>query len=204
MGKINIKGGDLIKNRKVLNIALAIVSVLTIGIVVAYAALSATLNISFSGVTQNALTWNVGFTGSSATGTAAGTSATGRSCGTATITSSTVSVAATTLSKPDDKCTYTLTIKNSGGIAAKLSSITPTKPSSITCGTASGATMVCGNITYKLTSDSAGNTALATNTTLNAGGSLTVYLVASYTGTSLNSTAVTQSGAKFVLSYAQA
>lgn len=192
-----------IKNRKVLNIALCIVSVLIIGIVVAYAALSATLNISFSGITQNALTWNVGFTGTSAAGAAAGTSATGRSCGNATITASTVSVAATTLSKPGDKCTYTLTIKNSGSIAARLSSITPTKPTSTTCATASGATMVCGNITYKLTSDSGGATAINANTTLNAGASLTVYLVASYTGAGLNSSAVTQSGAKFVLSYAQ-
>ncbi len=193
-----------IKNRKTLTVVLAIVSVLVLGIVVAYAALSTALNVSFSGISQNALTWNVGFQGSSASGTAAGTSSTGRSCGTATITSSTVSVASTTLSKPGDKCTYTLTIKNSGTIAATLSSITPTKPTSTTCATASGATMVCGNITYKLTSDSGGSTALVTNKTLAAGASSTVYLVASYTGTGLNSSAVTQSGAKFAINYAQA
>lgn len=175
-----------------------------LGIVVAYATLSTTLNISFSSISQNALTWNVGFQGSSATGTAAGTSSTGRSCGNATITSNSVSVAATTLSKPGDKCTYTLTIKNSGGIAALLSSITPTAPTSTTCGTLSGATMVCGNITYKLTSDSGGSNAIATNTTLAIGGTSTVYLVASYTGENLNSSNVTQSGAKFVLNYAQA
>ena len=193
-----------IKNRRILNISLAVVSVLVLGIVVAYAALSTVLNVSFSGITQNALTWNVGFQGSSASGAAAGTSSTGRSCGTANITSNSVSVASTTLSKPGDKCTYTLTIRNSGSIAATLSSITPTKPTGITCGTASGATMVCGNITYKLTSDSGGNSAISQNTTLAAGASNTVYLVASYTGTGLNSSAVTQSGARFTLNYAQA
>lgn len=178
--------------------------ILVLGIVVAYATLSTTLNLKFTGVTQNALTWNIGFTGTSATGTAAGTSATGRTCGAATITPTSVSVAATTLSKPDDKCTYALTIKNSGGIAAKLSAITPTKPASTTCGTASGGNMVCGNITYKLTSDAAGTNLLAVNQTLAAGASLSAYLVVSYTGTSLNSTAVTQSNATFSLAFAQA
>lgn len=177
--------------------------ILVLGIVVAYAALSTTLNLKFTGVTQNALTWNVGFTGSSATGTAAGTSATGRSCGAATITPTSVSVAATTLSKPDDKCTYALTIKNSGGIAARLSAVTPTKPGSTTCATASGGNMVCGNITYKLTSDAAGANVLKTQT-LAAGASLSAYLVVSYTGTSLNSAAVTQSNATFSLAFAQA
>jgi len=81
--------------------------VLILGIIVAYAALSTTLNLKFTGVTQNALTWDVGFTGTSASGTAAGTSATGRTCGAATITATSVSVAATTLSKPGDKCTCT-------------------------------------------------------------------------------------------------
>jgi len=177
--------------------------VLILGIIVAYAALSTTLNLKFTGVTQNALTWDVGFTGTSASGTAAGTSATGRTCGAATITATSVSVAATTLSKPGDKCTYALNIKNSGGLAAKLSAITPTKPGSTTCATASGGNMVCGNITYKLTTDSAGSTVL-TSQTLAAGAALPVYLVVSYTGTTLNSTAVTQSNATFSLAFAQA
>jgi len=96
-----------------------------------------------------------------------------------------------------------LNIKNSGGIAAKLSAITPTKPGSTTCATASGGNMVCGNITYKLTTDSAGSTVL-TSQTLAAGAALPVYLVVSYTGTTLNSTAVTQSNATFSLAFAQA
>lgn len=199
-----MKGGGYIKNRKALTIAFAIAMVSVLGIVVAYATLSTTLNISFSSVSQEALSWNVGFQGTSATATAYGTSSTGRECGNATITSNSVSVGSTKLSKPGDKCTYTLTIKNSGGIAAKLSSITPTASSSTTCSTLSGPTMVCGKITYKLTSDSGGNNAIASNTTLEKGASTTVYLVASYTDSGLNSTTVTQSGGKFVLNYAQA
>ena len=195
-----------LKSTKSLRIALIAVILGVVGITVAYAALSTSLNVTVSKVTQNALTWNVGFTGTSASASVAGTSSTGRTCGTASITASTVTVADTTLSKPDDSCTYTLTIKNSGTIPAKLTSITPTKPTgtNVTCGTASGATMVCGNITYKLTSDAAGTTALPTNTTLNSNATQTVYLVVKYTGTTLNSSEVTQSNAKFALKYDQA
>lgn len=189
------------KNLKILLLAAAI---FVVGVGIAYAALSATLSITFGNVTQSAVSWNVGFTGSSATGTASGTSDTGRSCGNATITSSAVTLANTTLSKPGDKCTYTLTIKNSGSIAAKLNTITPTAPTGITCGTASGGNLVCGNITYKLTSDSAGSTVLTTGSTLASSGTQTIYLVVMYNASGVQSSAITQTGAKFTLNFEQA
>ena len=191
------------KNENLKLLALFAVIVL-LGVGIAYAALSTTLTITFGKVTQNALTWKVGFTGTSATGSRTGTSATGASCGTATITESAVTVADTTLSKPDDKCTWTLTVKNSGTVGAKLTTITPSAPSSTTCGTLSGGNMVCGNITYMLTSDANGTTVLHANTTLAAGASQTVYLVAKYNAAGVQSSAITQSGAKFTLVYAQA
>lgn len=190
------------KRRNMYILVLALVVIIG-GLSLAYAALSATLNVQFGDITQNALTWNVGFQETSVTPTAAGTSATGRSCGNATVTASTVTVSATTLSKPDDKCTYALTIKNSGTIAATLNSITPKNPNSTSCSTSNGATMVCGNLTYKLTTDSAGSQLLGTNRLLAIGGSLPVYLIVSYTGTGLNTTNNTQSGAAFALSYTQ-
>ncbi len=190
------------KNETELVTILAFVVTVIVGITVAYAALSTTLTVTSSKVTQNALTWNVGFTGTSATASVGGTSATGRTCGTATITSSTVTVADTTLSKPDDSCTYTLTVKNSGTISAKLSSITPTAPSSTTCGTANGGKLICGNISYTLASNTSGTT-LATGGAINAGASQTMYLIIKYTGSSVNSSPVTQSGASFSLVYSQ-
>ena len=184
---------------------LVIIAVLFIilGTGIAYAALSTTLTITANKITQNSLSWNVGFTGTSATGTAGGTSATGRSCGAATITSTAVTIADTTLSKPDDSCTYQLTIKNNGTIAAKLQTITPTAPSGVTCNPISGGSMVCGNITYTLASNTTG-TVLSTGSTLAANGTLKVYLIAKYTGTTLNSSAVTQTGAQFSILYNQA
>ena len=185
---------------------LLLVSVTCIlGISIAYAALSTSLTITTNKVTQNALTWNVGFVTGTITATAGGTSATGRTCGSATVTATAVTIADTTLSKPDDSCLYKLQVKNSGGIAANLGSITPNKPSSITCETATGGTMVCGNITYKLTTDSSGSTIVTTsNFSVVAGETKDLYLHVKYTGSSVNSSAVTQSSGKFTLTFNQA
>ncbi len=196
------------KGRRNLQVLLVGAILMVVGISVAFAALSTALNITTNSVTSLGspdISWNIGFTGSSASPTVGGTSATGRSCGTAAITATSVTVGATTLSKPDDSCTYTLTIKNSGTITGTLASITPTKPtgSGVTCATASGATMVCGNITYKLTTDSAGSTTLTTGGALAANGTRTIYLVIKYTGTTLNSSAVTQSSGSFAITYNQ-
>lgn len=192
-----------------LKFLLLLSAILVVGVVVAYAALSTTLTITFGNVTQNALTWNVAFTTGTVNGTAGGTSGTGRSCGAATVTANSVSVAATTLSKPGDSCTYALQIKNTGGIAAKIDSIKPTAPSGVTCtitnaSSSASAQMVCGNLTYKLAASADGATALKTGTNLAAtSGTQAAYLIVSYTGTGLNSSAVTQTGGKITIVYGQ-
>ena len=190
--------------KETLKYLLLIVAILVVGVGIAYAALSTTLSITFGNVTQSAVSWNVAFQGSSATATEGGTSSTGRSCGTATITTSTVTVANTTLSKPGDKCTYELTIKNNGTIGATLGTITPTAPTSTTCEIATNGNLTCGNITYKLTTDSTGATELTTGGTIAAGGSQTIYLVISYNANTVQSSPITQSGAQFALIYNQA
>ena len=194
------------KNRTELVTVLVSVITVIVGITVAYAALSTTLTITSNQVAQSALTWNVGFVPGSVTATVGGTSDTGRTCGTATANASTVTVADTTLSKPGDSCTYALTVKNSGTIDAQLTSISPTAPSGtgVTCGTQSNGTLICGNITYMLTSDANGTTPLATGTTLAKNNATQpVYLVIKYNADTLASTAVTQTGAAFSLVYSQ-
>ena len=186
-----------------LKVVLVAVVITLLGIAVAYAAMSTSLNVTTNNITLTNLSWNVGFQGNSATPSVGGTSDAGRSCGSATITSSTVTVSNTTLSKPDDSCTYELTISNSGTIPAKLGSITPTKPTSTVCETATNGLMVCGNITYTLASDTTG-TELSTNTVINPSNTMTVYLIVKYTGTTLNSSSVTQAGGKFSLVFNQA
>ena len=64
--------------------------------------------------------------------------------------------------------------------------------------------MVCGNITYKLTTDSTGNTLLTTGGTLaKTSGTQNIYLVIKYTGTELVSSDVSQNNGGFTLVYNQ-
>ena len=191
------------KNQKQLLTIVGAVVLLIVGISVVYAALSSTLNITVGSVTQSEMSWNVAFQTGTVNATPGGTSATGRVCGAATVTADTVTVAATTLSKPEDSCTYALTVKNTGSLDATLATITQVTPSGVSC-TKSGASMVCGNITYKLTTDASGETLLTTGGTLaKTNGTQSLYLVLKYTGTTTNNAAVDQTAGGFTLVYNQ-
>lgn len=185
------------------NQSLIIVAVLCaalFGISIAYAALSATLNITYSKITQSAITWNVGFQTGTVTGTKTGSS--GAVCGDATVTANTATVADTTLATLHDKCVYKLKIKNTGSVDAVLSSISAKTPTSMSCNTSTTSQMVCSNVTYKLTIDQAGQSLLGTENVLPAeSGAMDVYLIVEYTGT--DSTASTQNSGGFTLNYAQ-
>ncbi len=193
------------ERKRIYYVIIGVLSLSILGLSLGYAALSTTLKTTFGSVTQSAASWNVGFETGNVNATAGGTSATGRTCGAATVTNNTVSVANTTLSKPGDSCTYALTVKNTGSIAANLSSITATQPSGTTCDVATVGRMICGNITYKLTTDAAGATLLTTNKKIAAStGTLPIYLVVTYTGSSLATTEASQVNASFTLIYNQA
>jgi hypothetical protein len=198
-------------NTKKLQTILVAVLLLVVTMSIGYAALSTTLTITGNNVVQAGLTWNIGFTGSSVTGVVkGGTSNTGRDCKTASITSSSVTLTdGVQLSKPGDKCSYTLNIKNNGSIAGVLYSITPSEPASTSCTktnatSSASAQMVCGNLTYKLAASDDGATALPTGSTLAINGTKTVYLVIEYTGTDVHSTQINQAGGKFTIVYNQA
>ncbi|MBR4693336.1 MAG: hypothetical protein IKQ06_04680 [Bacilli bacterium] len=187
------------KNRQTI-IIVTILCACLFGLAIAYAALSATLQITFGNVTQNALSWNVGFEPGTVQGTKTGTNTV---CGEATATASTVSIANTTLTTLHDKCVYHFVVKNTGTVDALLSSISAKTPSSVSCDTSETSQMVCANITYRLTSDSAGLSLLGANNTLVANtGTLDVYLTAEYTGTSTGGASSQNSGG-FTLNYTQ-
>ena len=187
------------KSNKQTMIIVAFLCACLFGLAVAYAALSTALNITFGSVTQNALTWNVGFEPGAITGTKTGSAV----CGEATATASTVSVANTTLTTLHDKCVYKLKVKNTGSVDADLSTISAKTPTSTTCDTSVTSKMICGNITYTLTSDQAGQSLLGTGNTLVATtGTLDVYLTAEYTGTTTGSSNQQDNGG-FTLNYTQ-
>ena len=189
--------------RKDIYVILGVLLLAVVGLSVGYAAVSSTLSWHFSSVKQSPLNWNIGFVGDSASPIVSGTSSIGRGCGMASVTPSTVSVTDTLLSKPQDKCTYELVIENSGDIDAKVSSITAIRPNYTTC-TSTNGNMVCGNITYRLTTDLVGDNILPINTVLEAGSKMKVYLAVSYTGDELNLETSIQSGGSFLVVYAQA
>ena len=171
------------------------------GLAVAYSALSAALNITFGAVKQNVLSWDVGFETGTITGTKTGSAA--ASCGEATATSTTVTIANSTLSTLHDKCVYKLKIKNTGTVDANLASISAKTPSSISCDTSTPSQMICSNITYRLATNQAGTSLLGTNNILVAStGTLDVYLIAEYTGTEAG-TSSDQNNGGFTLNYTQ-
>ena len=204
------------KDRQKLSIVIVALLGITIGLSVAYAALSTTLNVAVNTVSQSPISF--GLTISCSLTTTGGTSATGRSCGAVTNVSGglSVTIADTVLSKPDDYCLYTCTIANGGDISASLGSITPTAPSispsgAETC-SASGSTIDCTYIKYELCTavSNANNThtcttALTTSNGAVAGGaSKTVYLLIKHDSQSMTSTTATLSNAKYVFTYNQA
>jgi len=194
--------------RKRLYIIMCTLAVAVVGLSIAYAALSTTLTITMNSVSNSDIVWAVGFEPGTVNATAGGTSATGRSCGAATLTANSVTVAATTLSKPGDSCTYALPIKNSGTITAELATVVPSAPTSTSCTTTSASTsasaqMVCGNITYKLMGNAAGTTNFVTGTTIAANGTTTAYLVIAYTGSQPSASQISQAAGKFTLTYNQ-
>ncbi len=197
------------KNPKGLYALLGAVLLSIAGVTIAYAALSSVLNITINKVTQNKLTWAVAFDTTAVTPTK---SRAGITCPAVTPTGTAVQIGNVEFGLPGDKCTYQLTVKNTGDIDATLSTITKIDPNSH-CGTMSSSAFKCGStgstdpyVTVKLATNSAGTTALATGGTLvKTSGTQTVYLVLELNpgATSLPSSASTYSGVGFQLTYGQ-
>ncbi len=123
----------------------AIILIISVG----FAALSATLNISTTNVTQTPQSWDVGFVPETVTAEENGTSSVGRICPTATATKSSITFGEMTLSKPEDGCAYTFTIRNNGTIDADLNSINFTDPLEESC-TGEASSKTCGSISYNI------------------------------------------------------
>ena len=193
----------MLKNKNSLLIILGVAVVSFGAVSIAFAALSQTLNITSGKVTQNALTWDVGFVEGTYTGTPDGTSNNGLSCGSITATRSTLTVANTTLSKPGDVCYYDIPISNTGDLDAYLQSISYTKPTSTTCtildpkvnSSYRYGNLSCGNVIYYISSACAYINSVPHNE------SKELSLVIKYVGDSLNTATVTQKNAKISILY---
>lgn len=193
--------------RKRLVFTIIFVLVISIAsISIGYAALSTSLSVTMNKITQNAMTWNIGFKTGTVSGTATANTSGSISCGSATATATTISGVAPSLAM-GDKCAYTFYIQNNGTIGGKISSINITKPTGVTCST-SGSTMTCGNIVYKLRYISAtSNTLVAIGDTIAAKSgstatSISVVLTIEHNG-SVETAAYTQSGFQYTINFTQ-
>ena len=192
----------------------AFVAIFAVGI--AYAALSQALTITTNKVTQKAQTWEIAFdtTNTSVSATISPTGTYAPTCGAATVTANSITVADIQLQKPNDSCLYTFTIKNSGTIAAKLTSLTANLPTvssgGITCiktdaTTSAGATITCADVVYSITTDTSGTTPLKVNDSLAASSNRTIYLLIKYQDVdSVRSNDIVHTGATFNFTYGQA
>lgn len=192
------------KDRKSMYVSVVALLIAVVGISIAYAALSTSLNVKFGQVTQSAFNWDIKLNKGTVPGVATGTSTT--SCGTATVTDNSVTVDAITLDKPGDKCNYPLTVQNKGDIDANLTSIAASSPNGVSCDNTVEGKLVCGNIVYSVTNDAAGNNLLrkGEQKVLKTNGTSDFYLVVSYTvSKEVLNEEVTHSGAGFTLIYGQ-
>ena len=198
----------MLRKKQVIIVVLIILMIILMGITVGYAIFSTTLNISMNSVTQQPLTWNIGFQPGTVNGVATVSHIQDAGCGTATATATTILGITSTLADVGDRCSYTFKILNNGTIAGKISGIVITEPSGANC-TKNGSTMICGSITYKLHYDTEQSTNLVSlNDTIAAkSGSTatekTVVLTIEHTGAVAETENFSQHGFSYTITYAQ-
>lgn len=200
--------------RRNYNILLLLIIILVTcagGIVIAYAALNTKLETKFGSITQEALTFDVGFYPYGGIAAPIYPAVIGSAnCNAITPDKNSVSGINASFSSAKDRCSYPLVVANNGTIDAQITSITPKKPNNTSCTTANGgSTMVCGNITYKLIYDSPNSTVQPKigDVLVAKSGSIattkTIILTAEYTGATSASSEFKQSGFGFTINYGQ-
>lgn len=195
------------KNRKLLNLSLAIFSVLIFGIVTAYAALNMTISTRFNLVRQryidnssnsdNGYNWDGwnnynasmnsgsfdyyysynGYDNSVGTYDVPG-------CGPLHIDGNEATIQEVSMYTPGSKCIYQMSVYNSSSTTARVGQISPIEPSNTSYCTIStnNSKMVCQYHTFVLSTDSSGNSLLSVGKKIPAYSSLTLYLTVYYNG----------------------
>ena len=189
-------------SRRKLFIVFITLTVIILIVSVGFAALSTTLNISTTNVTQTPQTWDVGFVPETVTPEARGTSSIGLNCPTATATKTTITIGEMTLSKPEDTCVYTFQVKNNGSLHASLKSIIFSDPLEQSC-TGNTSYKSCGNILYYLgrTDGSSGEPLNSYNGYICSQEIYYLKLEIMYASNTLNTTEITQTNGKFTLEF---
>lgn len=188
------------KQRKIKQLTLMVMIVAVLGLTVAYAALSSTLNIT-GAATLDAATWKLEFNSLSAPVLTGGAKVVTAPTITGGTTLGTYNV---TLTKPGDSVKYTFNVKNAGTINAKISSFT--KAAKPTCTSPTGvtidATTVCNGLTYTLVYTDT-KAPVAQNDVLAAGQTRNLTLTLAFDGNALPSNDVSITNLGITIIYTQ-
>ena len=161
--------------RKILFIVIVLMLTFTVSAV--YAALSSTLRITVNGINSKSdISFNVGFSTNTITGTSDGSS----NCGSITPTTNQITNVNVYLNGgvASPYCSYQIPLVNSGTLNAKITSISQISPSNTSCTQVNNATMVCGDLRYRLCTDSSScSTLLSTNYSISPNTTQNIYLV---------------------------
>lgn len=197
----------MIRRKKFVLAILIVVVIMLFSVTIAYSVLSKSLSVSVQNVTQQAMTWDIGFQPGTVSGEASSTNSLIQ-CGDATVTKNMISGISTVLAGVGDKCSYPIQIVNNGTIAGIISNITFTEPLDTNCNI-NGSTMVCGDITYQMHYDNSNSSnLLEIGDIINekSGSSVTiqnVVLTIEHTGSVASLEDYNQSGFAYQLTYAQ-
>ncbi len=201
--------------RKNYNVLFMVIGILVFGIVclsIAYAVLSSTLETKFGEITQESLTFDVGFKYYSNMVTEPLHPMLSNNlveCNSISPKSkTTITGIKVKFNEPGNYCKYYIPIYNKGNIDAQITSITPKMPSGVSCSILNGgATMVCGDITYKLGYTKNTNQPQIGDVIKKKSGSTdteeTITLTIEYTGNSAYQSSFSQAGFGFSIVYGQ-
>lgn len=169
-------------NKKIMyKIIIALIIVSSI-LSVVFAALSTTLTTNIGTLTTINTQWNVQFdttlNNTPPTNYTTNSEDGNFQCSNIKVFSNNIQIPNIKLAKPDDYCYWSVKVKNTGTMNAKLT----LTPAASGC-TITGASIECGCVTIKLAKNTAGTTLLETNEVLAPNSTLQLYIRADYTPT---------------------
>jgi len=194
------------EKKKKIYIILFVITITVIVFSIVYAALTTSLKIKYENLAQNTSIWDVKLKKGEINDENVITSNKDTvDCGHVTATNNSIKVDSVKLSRPGDMCSYPITVENKGEINARLAKISAFSPVNISCDSKFDGELICGNIVYRLTTDSDGKNILTAGSQRikKIDGTANFYLVVSILEGTTNEKTVTHSGAGFTVVYAQ-
>lgn len=193
------------KKEKKIYIILFTISILVIGFSIVYVFFSTPLKIKYANLAHSTPTWDVKLKKGVTLDENVNNNSDKVDCGHVIVTNSSIKVDSVKLSRPGDMCSYPITVEDKGKVDAKLVKVSAFSPINVSCESSFDGELICGNIIYRLTTDSAGKKILTAGSQRlkKIDGVANFYLVVSVLEGTTNEKEVSHVGAGFTVVYAQ-